>query len=35
VAEAYYAGALSLPLHARLTEPEQDFVVATLRNVLA
>lgn len=35
VAEAYYAGALSLPLHARLTEPEQDFVVATLRKVLA
>jgi len=35
VAEAYYAGALSLPLHARLTEPEQDFVVATLRNILA
>jgi UDP-4-amino-4,6-dideoxy-N-acetyl-beta-L-altrosamine transaminase len=35
VAEAYYAGALSLPLHARLTDAEQDFVVATLRNALA
>lgn len=35
VAEAYYAGALSLPLHARLTEPEQDFVVACLTEALA
>lgn len=35
VAEAYYAGALSLPLHARLTEPEQDFVVARLTEALA
>ncbi len=34
-AEAYYAGALSLPLHARLTEAEQDRVVASLREALA
>lgn len=35
LAEAYYAGALSLPLHARLTEPEQDLVVARLGEALA
>lgn len=29
-AEAYYRGAISLPLHARLTEAEQDQVVAAL-----
>jgi len=34
-AENYYAGALSLPLHARLTEAEQDRVVATLARALA
>ena len=35
VAETYYEGALSLPLHARLTDAEQDFVVAALREALA
>lgn len=35
VAEAYYAGALSLPLHARLTDTEQDYIVAALGNALA
>lgn len=34
VAEDYYAGALSLPLHARLTREEQDFVVMVLQKVL-
>lgn len=34
-AEAYYAGALSLPLHARLTDAEQDRVVQILGEALA
>ncbi|MBI4082058.1 MAG: UDP-4-amino-4,6-dideoxy-N-acetyl-beta-L-altrosamine transaminase [Candidatus Lambdaproteobacteria bacterium] len=33
-AEAYYAQALTLPLHAGLTEPEQDRVVAVLRDAV-
>ncbi len=33
-AEAYYAGALTLPLHPRLTHAEQDHVVQTLRQAL-
>ena len=33
-AEAYYQGALTLPLHAQLTDEEQDFVVARLREAL-
>lgn len=34
-AEAYYAGALSLPLFPDLTEAQQDRVVASLRRALA
>lgn len=34
-AETYYAGALSLPLHAALSDAEQDAVVAALRAALA
>ena len=34
-AERYYANALSLPLFASLTDAQQDFVVASLRSVLA
>lgn len=34
-AEAYYAGALSLPLHPGLAHADQDRVVAVLRDVLA
>jgi UDP-4-amino-4,6-dideoxy-N-acetyl-beta-L-altrosamine transaminase len=34
-AEAYYAGAVSLPLFPALTDEQQDHVVATLRQVLA
>jgi UDP-4-amino-4,6-dideoxy-N-acetyl-beta-L-altrosamine transaminase len=34
-AEAYYAGAVSLPLFPALTDEQQDHVVATLRRVLA
>lgn len=34
VADAYYAGALSLPLHPTLTHAEQDNVVEVLRAVL-
>jgi UDP-4-amino-4,6-dideoxy-N-acetyl-beta-L-altrosamine transaminase len=34
-AEAYYDGALSLPLHARLTEAQQDRVVHALAEALA
>jgi dTDP-4-amino-4,6-dideoxygalactose transaminase len=30
-AERYYAEAISIPLHARLTDTEQDEVVAALR----
>lgn len=33
-AEAWYAGCLSLPLHARLTDAEQDYVAASLRGLL-
>ncbi|MCC5992634.1 MAG: UDP-4-amino-4,6-dideoxy-N-acetyl-beta-L-altrosamine transaminase [Rhodobacteraceae bacterium] len=35
VAEAFYHRAISLPLHTRLTEAEQDQVVAALRQALA
>ena len=35
VAEAYYERAISLPLYPLLTEPEQDQVVAALRDALA
>jgi len=34
-AERYYAEAISLPMFAKLTEPEQDRVVAALRAILA
>ena len=34
-AEAHYAAALTLPLHARLTDAEQDYVVKTLRHTLS
>ncbi|MFW6021861.1 MAG: UDP-4-amino-4,6-dideoxy-N-acetyl-beta-L-altrosamine transaminase [Guyparkeria sp.] len=34
-AAAYYAGALSLPLHPGLSEGDQDFVVSALREALA
>lgn len=34
VAESYYASALSLPIHPRLTEAEQDHVAASLRHAL-
>lgn len=34
-AEDYYARAISIPLHARLTEDEQDTVVAALREALS
>ena len=33
-AESYYAGAISLPLHARLSDTEQDRVVTVLREAL-
>jgi UDP-4-amino-4,6-dideoxy-N-acetyl-beta-L-altrosamine transaminase len=33
-AEAYYASAITLPLHARMTDAQQDHVVATLRGML-
>jgi dTDP-4-amino-4,6-dideoxygalactose transaminase len=33
-AESYYAGAITLPLHALLREEEQDYVVETLRGLL-
>ncbi len=33
-AERYYAGAISLPLHARLSDEDQSLVVDTLRNAL-
>ncbi|WP_375260024.1 UDP-4-amino-4,6-dideoxy-N-acetyl-beta-L-altrosamine transaminase [Citreimonas sp.] len=35
VAEDYYSRAISIPLHARLTEDEQDRVVAALAEALA
>ena len=35
VAEAYYERAISLPLYPLLTKPEQDQVVAALRDALA
>jgi dTDP-4-amino-4,6-dideoxygalactose transaminase len=34
-AEHYYAQALSLPLHFELTDADQDYVVATLRQILS
>lgn len=34
-AEAYYAGAISLPMYPGLGEDQQDFVVQTLREALA
>ena len=34
-AEAYYAGAISLPLYPGLHEDQQDFVVQTLREAMA
>ena len=34
-AEAYYAGALTLPLHPGLTEEDQDRVVNVLSEALA
>lgn len=33
-AERYYEGAITLPLYPRLTEKEQDFVVAALKDAL-
>jgi UDP-4-amino-4,6-dideoxy-N-acetyl-beta-L-altrosamine transaminase len=33
-AEAYYAEAISLPIYPSMTEEDQDFVIATTRNVL-
>lgn len=35
MAEAYYAGAISLPMFPRLTEAEQDYVIERLRQRLA
>lgn len=35
VSEDYYTRAISIPLHARLTDDEQDSVVAALRGALA
>jgi UDP-4-amino-4,6-dideoxy-N-acetyl-beta-L-altrosamine transaminase len=35
VAEDYYSRAISLPLYPTMSEADQDFVVATLREVLA
>jgi dTDP-4-amino-4,6-dideoxygalactose transaminase len=34
-AEAYYAGALSLPLHYELTDAEQDYVIVQLKDALS
>jgi dTDP-4-amino-4,6-dideoxygalactose transaminase len=33
-AEQYYREAISIPMHPTLTDEEQDFVVATLREAL-
>ena len=33
-AEAYYAGAISLPLYYDLTDAQQDRVIATLKDAL-
>ena len=33
-AEAYYAGAISLPIYYELGETQQDHVVATLKEAL-
>ena len=33
-AEAYYDSAITLPLHARMTDAQQDHIVATLRGML-
>ncbi len=35
IAEAYYAGAISLPLYADLSNEQQEFIIATLKQVLA
>ncbi len=35
VAESYYAGAMTLPLHALLREDEQDYVVETLKGLFS
>ena len=35
VAEAYYERAITLPLHAGLTDAQQDRVVSTLQQALA
>lgn len=32
--EAWYAGCISLPLHARLTDAEQDYIASRLREML-
>lgn len=34
VSEEYYESAITLPLHARMTEAEQDFVVSQLSSIL-
>lgn len=34
VAEAYYAGAISLPLYATLTDEQQDYVIQSLKEIL-
>lgn len=34
ICEAYYEKAISLPMHARLTETEQTFIVDTLKSIL-
>jgi dTDP-4-amino-4,6-dideoxygalactose transaminase len=35
IAEAYYAGAISLPIYADLSNDQQDFIITTLKQVLA
>ena len=35
VSERYYAGAVSLPLFAGMTEPQQDRVIAVLKDLLS
>jgi dTDP-4-amino-4,6-dideoxygalactose transaminase len=34
-AESYYEDAITLPLFSRMTNDEQDIVVAALENILA
>ncbi len=34
-AEAYYAGAISLPMYPGLSDQQQEFVTSTLRGILA